>query len=134
MQYYYYKRHRAVKARSRNPTGCSAPKLVLASNHWFLRNWKKALSPTRFTHTHGISARIFKVPRDCLAGVAQGLSVDPCTQRSVVRFPVGTHAQVLGLILSGAIQEAASGCSLIDVFISLSLPLSLKSVKEKKKT
>nr|KAF6500836.1 hypothetical protein HJG59_007875 [Molossus molossus] len=67
--------------------------------------------------------------------MAQWLSIEPCSKRSLVQFPVRTHAQVVDPIPSGGYAGGGQSIfSLIDVSISLSfsLPLSLKSIKEKK--
>nr|KAF6452964.1 hypothetical protein HJG59_008245 [Molossus molossus] len=63
-----------------------------------------------------------------LASVAQWLSIDPCTRRSPVQFPVRAHAQVVGQIPSGG--HAGGGQSMfsvIDVSVSLSPFLFLQN-------
>nr|KAF6416211.1 hypothetical protein HJG59_009491 [Molossus molossus] len=64
------------------------------------------------------------------ANVAQWLSMDPCTKRSPVQFLVRAHAQIVGQIPSGGHAGGRQSMfSLINVSLSLSLPLSLKSIK-----
>nr|KAF6407346.1 hypothetical protein HJG59_009970 [Molossus molossus] len=68
-------------------------------------------------------------PRLSPASVAHWLSVDPCTKRSLVRFSVKAHAQVVGLIPRGGHAGGSQSMfSLIDVFISLPLPSSLSKI------
>nr|KAF6433747.1 hypothetical protein HJG59_008822 [Molossus molossus] len=63
-------------------------------------------------------------------GVAQWLSINPCTKRSPVQFPVRARGQVVGPIPFGG--HVGGGQSMFSLSLPLSLPLSLKPIKKRK--